>query len=392
MSAAELASGGALRPLRIHGRRGVRAQGPRGGRVRRVPDAMSTARKAEELANRAGAIAVRGWQRRAAGATRRPEDAERRAGRGHRGAAARDGPPEGARGCRMRWTSSARSRARASLCLGCFGVVAEGSATSGFPARSAGSAAAPARLHVEAEQVREVRAVAREAREKAPASARRASWRWPRPTSIYRAGAGAGRYFRARDHMDIADDNARGPTACALRMRCPTAPGDRDHDGIPDDVDKCPTSPRTRTASRTRTAAPTSTTTRTASPTQTTSARTSPRTRTASRTRTAAPTRTTTTTASRTRRQVPERARGQGRLRGRRRLPRSGQRQGRRPRRRRQVPERPGSAGQRRLPEEVQAVVVTREKIELKQKIFFDTGKATIKARSFPLLDEIAAC
>ncbi len=49
------------------------------------------------------------------------------------------------------------------------------------------------------------------------------------------------------------------------------------------------TIPRTRTASRIRTAAPIPTTTRTASRTRRTPARTSPRTRTASRTRTAAP-------------------------------------------------------------------------------------------------------
>ena len=34
-------------------------------------------------------------------------------------------------------------------------------------------------------------------------------------------------------------------------------------------------------------------------------------------------------------------------------------------------------------------IVVTNEKIELKQKIFFDTDKATIQPRSFGLLDEI---
>ena len=61
-----------------------------------------------------------------------------------------------------------------------------------------------------------------------------------------------------------------------------------------------PTIPRTTTTSRTRTAAPIPTTTRTASSTSTTCARTIPRTRTASRTRTAAPIRTTTRTASST--------------------------------------------------------------------------------------------
>jgi outer membrane protein OmpA-like peptidoglycan-associated protein len=35
-------------------------------------------------------------------------------------------------------------------------------------------------------------------------------------------------------------------------------------------------------------------------------------------------------------------------------------------------------------------VVVTKEKLELKEKVFFDTGKATIKPVSFTLLDEVA--
>jgi OmpA-OmpF porin, OOP family len=36
-------------------------------------------------------------------------------------------------------------------------------------------------------------------------------------------------------------------------------------------------------------------------------------------------------------------------------------------------------------------VIVTKEKIDLKGTIYFDTGKATIKAESFPLLDDVAA-
>jgi outer membrane protein OmpA-like peptidoglycan-associated protein len=36
-------------------------------------------------------------------------------------------------------------------------------------------------------------------------------------------------------------------------------------------------------------------------------------------------------------------------------------------------------------------VVVTRERLELKEKVYFDTGKATIKPASFGLLDEVAA-
>ncbi len=38
-----------------------------------------------------------------------------------------------------------------------------------------------------------------------------------------------------------------------------------------------------------------------------------------------------------------------------------------------------------------QLVVITREKLVIKEKVFFDTAKATIKPRSFPLLSQVAA-
>lgn len=41
-------------------------------------------------------------------------------------------------------------------------------------------------------------------------------------------------------------------------------------------------------------------------------------------------------------------------------------------------------------PDEYKLIVVKNDQIEIKQKIFFDTAKATIKAVSFPILDEIA--
>jgi OOP family OmpA-OmpF porin len=41
-------------------------------------------------------------------------------------------------------------------------------------------------------------------------------------------------------------------------------------------------------------------------------------------------------------------------------------------------------------PQKYQLIVVTQEKIELKQTVYFDTNKTTIKKVSFPLLDEVA--
>jgi OOP family OmpA-OmpF porin len=58
-----------------------------------------------------------------------------------------------------------------------------------------------------------------------------------------------GDYFRAREHLGIADHNAREAYRLAQRDRCvaqsappvkPAVVGDKDGDGIKDDVDKCP--------------------------------------------------------------------------------------------------------------------------------------------------------
>ena len=48
-----------------------------------------------------------------------------------------------------------------------------------------------------------------------------------------------GSYFRAHDHLDLALDAARSAEAAARAPECLTTP-DRDGDGIPDAVDKCP--------------------------------------------------------------------------------------------------------------------------------------------------------
>ena len=123
-----------------------------------------------------------------------------------------------------------------------------------------------------------------------------------------------------------------------------------------------PTIPRTRTASRTRTAAPIPTTTRTASSTSTTCARTIPRTRTASRTRTAAPIPTTTRTASSTRTTSARTSR------------------------------RPTTASRTRTAAPTRGSVIMRKgKLEILDKIYFETDKAIIKPISFPILDAVAA-
>lgn len=54
-------------------------------------------------------------------------------------------------------------------------------------------------------------------------------------------------------------------------------------------------------------------------------------------------------------------------------------------------PNEAGLASEGGCPKRFEHINVTEEKIELKQAIFFQTAKATIMARSFPLLDEVAA-
>jgi OOP family OmpA-OmpF porin len=53
---------------------------------------------------------------------------------------------------------------------------------------------------------------------------------------------GEGDYFRAREHLHLAEDNAREALRLSPRDKCvgPPKPADRDGDGIKDDVDKCP--------------------------------------------------------------------------------------------------------------------------------------------------------
>jgi len=54
-------------------------------------------------------------------------------------------------------------------------------------------------------------------------------------------------------------------------------------------------------------------------------------------------------------------------------------------------PNDPGPPENNGCPKKYEHIVVTQEKIELKQKIFFDTDKSTIQPRSYGLLDEIAS-
>jgi outer membrane protein OmpA-like peptidoglycan-associated protein len=138
-----------------------------------------------------------------------------------------------------------------------------------------------------------------------------------------------GDYFRARDHLQIADENARLAHRLSPRDKCnahtPPKPGDKDHDGILDPVDKCPTEAEDKDGFEDDDGCP---------------------------------------DPDNDKDGVLDKAD--------------------------KCPMEPGPADNDGCPKKYEHIVVTQEKIELKQKIFFDTNKATIQPRSFGLLDEIA--
>src|SRR5579863_2340230 len=96
------------------------------------------------------------------------------------------------------------------------------------------------------DNVHQVRAIAKEARENgAYTCAPRELALAETHLEFAQAELDQGDYFRARDHLQIADENARLAHRLSPRDKCtvPPKPGDADGDGIPDNVDKCPNDP-----------------------------------------------------------------------------------------------------------------------------------------------------
>ena len=136
-----------------------------------------------------------------------------------------------------------------------------------------------------------------------------------------------GDYRRARQHLRVADDNAREALRLSPRDRCvgPGKPVDSDADGIADAADKCPRQPEDKDGFEDADGCP-----------------------------------------------DPDNdkdgvADADDRC-----------------------PNDPGPVDNQGCPKKYEHIVVTEAKIELKQKIFFETDKAVIMARSFSLLSEIA--
>ena len=170
-----------------------------------------------------------------------------------------------------------------------------------------------------------------------------------------------GDYFRARDHVQIADRNARAAFRLSPRDKCtaPTAPGDRDHDGILDNVDKCPDQPEDKDGFEDADGCPDPDNDKDGILDAVDKCPNDPEDKDGFEDADGCP------DPDNDKDGVLDAAD--------------------------KCPNDPGPPDNDGCPKKFEHIVVTQEKIELKQKIFFDTNKTTIQPRSFSLLDEIAS-
>ncbi|HVV16543.1 MAG TPA: OmpA family protein [Polyangia bacterium] len=172
-----------------------------------------------------------------------------------------------------------------------------------------------------------------------------------------------GDYFRARDHLRVADENAREAYRLSPRDRCvpppaPTKPGDADGDGIADNVDKCPNDPEDKDGFQDADGCPDPDNDADGIPDKAD--------------------------------KCPNEAEDKDNFEDADGCPDPDNDKDGVLDPADKCPNDPGPADNDGCPKKYEHIVVTQEKIELKQKIFFDTNKATIQPRSFSLLDEIA--
>jgi OmpA-OmpF porin, OOP family len=170
-----------------------------------------------------------------------------------------------------------------------------------------------------------------------------------------------GDYFRARDHLQIADENARLAHRLSPRDRCaaPPKPGDKDGDGIPDNVDKCPNEPEDKDGFEDADGCPDPDNDKDG--------------------------------IADVNDKCPLEAEDKDGFEDEDGCPDPDNDKDGVLDTVDKCPNEPGPADNNGCPKKYEHIVVTQEKIELKQKIFFDTDKATIQPRSFSLLDEIAS-
>ncbi len=209
------------------------------------------------------------------------------------------------------------------------------------------------------QNVHQVRQIAKEARENgayrcAPRQLALAE------TNIEFADAelGEGDYFRAREHLEIADDNAREAYKLSPRDRC-VGPADRDGDGITDDIDKCPNEPEDKDGFQDEDGCPDPDNDKDGILDAADKCPNDPEDKDGFEDEDGCP------DPDNDKDGVLDAAD--------------------------KCPNEPGPPDNNGCPKKFEHIVVTNDKIELKQKIFFETDKAVIMPRSFGLLDEIAS-
>jgi outer membrane protein OmpA-like peptidoglycan-associated protein len=169
-----------------------------------------------------------------------------------------------------------------------------------------------------------------------------------------------GDYFRAREHLLLADENAREAYRLSPRDRCANLPpGDRDKDGIKDNVDKCPNDPEDKDGFQDEDGCPELDNDQDGIADAKDRCPNEPEDKDGFEDEDGCP------DPDNDKDGVPDTTD--------------------------KCPNEPGTAENNGCPKKFEHIVVTQDKIELRQKIFFDTDKATIMPRSYALLDEIGS-
>ena len=174
-----------------------------------------------------------------------------------------------------------------------------------------------------------------------------------------------GDYFRAREHLEIADHNAREALRLAREHCAPSAPtpkvkpviGDKDGDGIKDDVDKCPNDPEDKDGFEDEDGCPDLDNDKDGIPDVKDKCPNEPEDKDGFEDADGCP------DPDNDKDGIPDTTD--------------------------KCPNEPGPPDGDGCPKKYEHIVVTEAKIELKQKIFFETNKAVIMPRSFSLLAEI---
>ncbi|HSZ82816.1 MAG TPA: OmpA family protein [Polyangia bacterium] len=205
-----------------------------------------------------------------------------------------------------------------------------------------------------------------------------------------------GDYFRARDHLQIADENARLAHRLSPRDKCaveaPAKIGDKDGDGIPDNVDKCPNDPEDKDGFEDADGCPDPDNDKDGILDTKDKCPLEPEDKDGFQDADGCPDPDNDTDGiADVNDKCPNEAEDKDGFQDEDGCPDPDNDKDGVPDTSDKCPNEPGPADNNGCPKKYDHIVVTQEKIELKQKIFFDTDKATIQARSFSLLDEIAS-